>query len=77
MLLGCSDFWVFIYVGCWYFGMLLCVGVCIYECYDWLLYVKMVVIDGVWVMVGFSNFDWCSIVYNVEVNVVVLDSGFV
>lgn len=76
-MLGFSDFWVIFYVGCLYYSVLYCVGICIFECCDVLFYVKIVVIDGVWFSVGLINLDWCSFVYNYEVDLLVFDCCFV
>jgi len=47
-------------------------GVKIYESADVVLHAKTVVIDGVWSVVGSSNLDYRSVLYNDEVDVVVL-----
>ena len=51
---------------------LLAAGVKIYERQDGILHSKTVVIDGVWSMTGSSNFDHRSILFNDEVDAVVL-----
>lgn len=47
-------------------------GVQIYEARDWTLHSKMVVIDSVWAVIGSSNFDHRSVLFNNEVDAVVL-----
>lgn len=47
-------------------------GVKIYECSQEILHSKVAVIDGVWSAVGSSNFDYRSVVFNDEVDVVVI-----
>jgi cardiolipin synthase len=50
-------------------------GVKIYESHDVVLHSKTVVIDGVWTAIGSSNFDQRSIVFNDEVDAIVLGSA--
>ncbi len=50
-------------------------GVMIYETHDMVLHSKWVVIDGVWSVIGSSNFDKRSVLFNDEVDAVVLGSG--
>ena len=47
-------------------------GVQIYEARDWTLHSKLVVIDSVWGVIGSSNFDHRSVLFNNEVDAVVL-----
>ena len=47
-------------------------GIEIYEAHDAILHSKTGVIDGVWSVIGSSNFDHRSVIYNNEVDVVVL-----
>jgi len=49
-------------------------GVKIYERQDGILHSKTMVIDGVWSIVGSSNFDHRSVLFNDEVDAVVLGS---
>lgn len=49
-------------------------GVKIYELPNVMLHSKTAVIDGVWSVVGSSNFDHRSVLYNDEVDVVILGS---
>ena len=54
---------------------LLEVGVKIFETHGVVLHSKTLVIDGVWSIVGSSNFDHRSVLFNDEVDVVVLGSA--
>ena len=49
-------------------------GVKIYESHDLVLHSKTVAVDGVWSVIGSSNFDHRSVIFNDEVDVVVLGS---
>jgi len=49
-------------------------GVEIYEIRDEILHSKSAVIDGVWSVIGSSNFDHRSVLFNDEVDAVVLGS---
>lgn len=51
---------------------LLKAGIKIYENPDVVLHAKSLVIDGVWSVIGSSNLDYRSVLYNDEVDVVVL-----
>lgn len=53
---------------------LLKAGVKIYETHGVMLHSKTIVIDGVWSVVGSSNFDPRSVLFNDEIDVVVLGS---
>ena len=55
-----------------HYGALLKAGVKIYEREEGILHSKTVVVDGVWSIVGSSNFDHRSILFNDEVDAVVL-----
>ncbi len=55
-----------------YYGQLLRAGVKVYERSTGIVHSKAMVIDGVWSLVGSSNFDQRSILFNDEVDVVVL-----
>jgi len=50
-------------------------GVKIYETHGLILHTKTVVVDGVWSAIGSSNFDQRSVLFNDEVDAVVLGSG--
>ncbi len=56
------------------YSELLGAGVKIYEMHGVVLHSKTVVVDGVWSAIGSSNFDHRSVVFNDEVDVVVLGS---
>jgi cardiolipin synthase len=47
-------------------------GVRIYETHDEILHSKSAVIDGVWSVIGSSNFDHRSVIFNDEVDAVVV-----
>ena len=51
-------------------------GVRIFERQDEVLHAKTAVIDGVWSTVGSSNLDWRSVVFNAEINAVILGASF-
>ena len=50
-------------------------GVQIFETHDLVLHSKCVVVDGVWSVLGSSNFDQRSVLFNDEVDAVVLGSA--
>jgi len=56
------------------YSELLDAGVKIYEMHDVVLHSKTVVVDSVWSAIGSSNFDHRSVIFNDEVDVVVLGS---
>ncbi len=56
------------------YSELLEAGVKIYEMRDVVLHSKTVVVDGVWSVIGSSNFDHRSVIFNDEVDVVALGS---
>jgi cardiolipin synthase len=72
MLPGKSDSNLALAVGHSDYGALLKAGVKIFEMQDGMLHSKSAVIDGVWSVVGSSNFDHRSILFNDEVDAVVL-----
>lgn len=55
-----------------YYGGLLRAGVKVYERSTGIVHSKSMVVDGVWSLVGSSNFDQRSVLFNDEVDVVVL-----
>ena len=57
-----------------HYGELLEAGVKIYETNNVILHSKTVVVDGVWSAIGSSNIDHRSVIFNDEVDVVVLGS---
>lgn len=67
-----SDSPMSIAVGHSHYAELLKAGVNIYETHDLVLHSKTVVVDGVWSVVGSSNFDHRSVIFNDEVDAVVL-----
>jgi cardiolipin synthase A/B len=76
ILPGHSDSWLAYYAGRSYYGDLLEAGVRIYERRNRVLHAKSATVDGVWATVGSSNLDWRSLLYNDEINVVVLGPDF-
>ena len=59
-----------------FYGDLLAAGVKIFERKDRLLHSKAAVVDGVWTTIGSTNLDWRSLVYNDELNAVVVGPEF-
>ncbi|HEY2037836.1 MAG TPA: phospholipase D-like domain-containing protein [Steroidobacteraceae bacterium] len=55
-----------------YYPRLLAAGIKVYERSDGIVHSKSMVVDDVWSLVGSSNFDQRSIIFNDEVDVVVL-----
>jgi len=72
MLPGKSDSSLALAVGHSEYGDLLEAGVKIFELQDGMLHSKSAIIDGVWSVIGSSNFDHRSILFNDEVDAVVL-----
>ena len=62
-------------VGHAQYGALLRAGVKIYETHGVVLHSKTVTVDGVWSVIGSSNFDHRSVVFNDEVDAIVLGSA--
>ncbi|HEY1724299.1 MAG TPA: phospholipase D-like domain-containing protein [Steroidobacteraceae bacterium] len=58
-----------------HYADLLAAGVKIYERDDGILHSKTVVVDGVWSIVGSSNFDHRSVLFNDEVDAVVISGA--
>jgi len=71
-----TDNAVVYHAGRSYYGDLLEAGVRIFERKTRLLHAKSATIDGVWSTVGSTNLDWRSLVYNDELNAVVLGPDF-
>jgi cardiolipin synthase len=67
-----SDSRMALAIGRSHYGYLLEAGVKIYELQNQVLHSKAASIDGVWTAVGSSNFDPRSVVFNDEVDAVVL-----
>lgn len=58
-----------------HYAALLAAGVRIFERAGVVLHAKTAVIDGVWSCVGSSNLDWRSVVWNNEIDAVVIDQA--
>jgi cardiolipin synthase len=71
-----SDHWLVFNAGRAYYEELLEAGVKIYERNNRMLHTKSASVDGVWCTVGSTNLDWRSLVYNDELNAVVLGPEF-
>jgi cardiolipin synthase len=71
-----SDSWLAFYAGRSFYEHLLEAGVKIFERKDRILHAKTATIDGVWSTVGSTNLDWRSLLYNDEINAVVLGPEF-
>lgn len=71
-----TDVPVVLYAGQSHYEDLLESGVRIFERKKALLHAKTAVIDGVWSTIGSTNLDWRSILYNYEINAVVLSTTF-
>lgn len=69
-----SDSMLAINVQRSHYARLLKHGVEIYEIQDQILHAKMISIDGVWSVIGSSNFDYRSAGINAEIDVVILDN---
>lgn len=70
-----SDSEMVLNVGRSHYSDLLEAGVKIYEIQGQILHSKTAVIDGVWMVVGSSNFDQRSVLFNDEVDAVVLGTS--
>ena len=71
-----TDSWLVHNAGRSFYEDLLEAGVKIYERKTRLLHAKTATVDGVWSTVGSTNLDWRSLVYNDELNAVVLGPEF-
>jgi cardiolipin synthase A/B len=71
-----SDSSLAYHAGRSYYGDLLEAGVRIFERNDRILHAKAAIVDGVWSTVGSTNLDWRSLLYNEEINVVVIGPEF-
>jgi cardiolipin synthase A/B len=74
VLPGQSDSDAAISAGRAAYGNLLKAGVKIYEVQNAVLHSKFIIIDGVWMAIGSSNFDHRSAVFNDEIDAIVLGS---
>jgi cardiolipin synthase len=72
LLPGASDSPASLAVGRSHYGDLLEAGVKIYETRGLVLHSKTVVVDGVWSVIGSSNLDNRSVIFNDEVDAVVV-----
>jgi cardiolipin synthase A/B len=72
VLSGTSDIPACLHAARALYGQLLSAGVRIHEVQDGILHAKAATIDGVWSVVGSSNFDRRSFSFNNEVDAVVL-----
>jgi cardiolipin synthase len=72
LLPGDSDSKMALAIGRSHYGYLLEAGVKVYEVQNEVLHSKSASIDGVWTSIGSSNFDPRSVVYNDEVDAIVL-----
>ena len=70
-----SDSKMALGVGRSHYGYLLEAGVKVYEVQNEVLHSKSTSIDGVWTAIGSSNFDPRSVVFNDEVDAIVLGSA--
>ena len=59
-----------------HYAALMKAGVKIYERRAVVLHAKTAVIDHLWATVGSANLDWRSVIYNNEINAVILDRAF-
>jgi cardiolipin synthase len=76
VLPGYSDSKLAYHAGRSFYDALLEAGVKIFERKDRVLHAKTATIDGVWSTVGSTNLDWRSLLYNDEINAVVLGPEF-
>lgn len=70
-----SDSKMALEIGRSHYGYLLEAGAKIYEVQNEVLHSKTAMIDGVWTAIGSSNFDPRSVVFNDEVDAIVLGSA--
>ena len=72
---GHSNSGAAIAAGRSHYADLLRAGVHIYEREGVVLHAKTAVIDGIWSTIGSSNLDWRSVVWNNEIDAVIIDRG--
>jgi len=58
------------------YGEMMRAGVGIHERQQRILHAKTTVIDGAWSAVGSSNLDWRSVIWNNEIDAIILDRAF-
>ena len=73
---GKSDVPAASYAGRAFFSMLLKAGVKIYTYLGEMLHAKTYLFDGHWSIIGSTNLDYQSLMYNDEGNVGIFDDGF-
>src|SRR5260370_6565160 len=71
-----SDSWLAYHAGRSFYGDLLDAGVKIFARKDRMLHAQTATVDGLWSTVESTNLDWRSLLYNDELNVVVLGADF-
>jgi cardiolipin synthase len=76
ILPGRSDVPLVYYAGRSYYEALLEAGVKIFERKSRVLHAKSATVDRIWSTVGSTNLDWRSLLYNEELNAVVLGADF-
>jgi cardiolipin synthase len=76
ILPGRSDVPLVYYAGRSYYEELLEAGVKIFERKSRVLHAKSATVDKVWSTVGSTNLDWRSLLYNEELNAVILGVDF-
>jgi cardiolipin synthase len=76
ILPGRSDVPLVYYAGRSYYEELLEAGVKIFERKSRVLHAKSATVDKVWSTVGSTNLDWRSLLYNEELNAVILGADF-
>jgi cardiolipin synthase len=73
---GHSDSNAALEAGRAHYASLLDAGVHIYERQGAVLHAKTVVVDGAWSAVGSSNLDWRSVIFNNEIDALILGPAF-
>ncbi|MGL4368533.1 MAG: cardiolipin synthase, partial [Spirochaetota bacterium] len=76
ILPGESDMPLVTYASRYLYRYYLRHGISVYEYRGSMLHAKTAVIDGIWSTVGSSNMDRMSLIINLELNAMVLDSAF-
>ena len=71
-----SDSATLLYAAHSYYGEMIDAGIKVYERQTRFLHAKSAMVDGVWCTIGSTNLDWRSLVYNDELNAVVLSPDF-